>query len=217
MNPAGLGRLIGVTYLLIPGAGGVAWYWHRVVPLLDADANAVDLPGADPAQGLPEYTDRIVAAARGEVVLVAQSLGAFSALPAVERLHVRRVVLLNAMIPAPGETPGQWWETTGWSAQRTTPIDPEHDFLHDVPADVIAYGEGHQRPEADIAFTQPCAIERWPDVPTTVLAGREDRFFTLAFQRRIARERLGLDVQELPGGHLAALSQPEAVAAALRA
>ena len=71
-----------MSYLLIPGAGGAAWYWHRVVELLD-DAVAVDLPGADPAAGLPEYSDRIVAAGRGEVVLVAQSLGAFSALPAV--------------------------------------------------------------------------------------------------------------------------------------
>jgi hypothetical protein len=35
------------------------------------------------------------------------------------------------------------------------------------------------------------------------------------FQRRVARERLGLDVVELPGGHLNALSQPEAVATAV--
>ena len=175
-----------MSYLLIPGAGGVAWYWHRVVALLD-DAVAVDLPGADPAAGLPEYTDRIVAAADGAVVLVAQSLGAFSALPAVARLDVRRLILLNAMIPLPGETPGAWWDATGWSAQRTTAIDAERDFLHDVPADVLAAGERHQRPEADIVFGQPCAFERWPDVPTTVLAGRDDRFFPLAFQREVAR------------------------------
>ena len=24
------------AYVLIPGAGGDAWYWHRVVPLLQA-------------------------------------------------------------------------------------------------------------------------------------------------------------------------------------
>jgi hypothetical protein len=37
------------TFVLIPGAGGTAWYWHRVVPLLRAaghEATAVDLlPG----------------------------------------------------------------------------------------------------------------------------------------------------------------------------
>src|SRR6059058_1925100 len=36
------------TFTLIPGAGGVAWYWHRVVARLSAcghEAIAVDLPG----------------------------------------------------------------------------------------------------------------------------------------------------------------------------
>jgi len=77
-----------------------------------------------------------------------------------------------------------------------------------VPAEVAAAGEAHAHPEADIAFGQPCAIERWPDVPTRVIAGRDDRFFPLEFQRRVARERVGTEVDEVPGGHLAALSYP---------
>ena len=43
------------TYVLIPGAGGDAWYWHRVVPELEArghDVVAVDLPAADEFGGL---------------------------------------------------------------------------------------------------------------------------------------------------------------------
>ena len=35
------------VFVLIPGAGGVAWYWHRVVLELEArghEAVAVDLP-----------------------------------------------------------------------------------------------------------------------------------------------------------------------------
>ena len=47
-----------------------------------------------------------------------------------------------------------------------------------------------------------------------VLASRDDRFFPYDFQARVAYERLGLDVVPVPGGHLAALSQPEAIAAA---
>ena len=34
------------SYILIPGAGGMAWYWHRVVALLEQaqrEAIAVDL------------------------------------------------------------------------------------------------------------------------------------------------------------------------------
>ena len=96
--------------------------------------------------------------------------------------------------------------------RRRTGIPAEFDlatyFLHDVPADVMAAGEAHNFPEADIAFGQPCAIERWPDVPTRVLAGRDDRFFPLEFQRQVARDRLGMDIDVVPGGHLVALSQP---------
>jgi hypothetical protein len=32
--------------------------------------------------------------------------------------------------------------------------------------------------------------------------------FPLVFQRRIARERLGLEVDEIDGGHMVALSHP---------
>jgi Alpha/beta hydrolase family len=72
------------TYVLIPGAGGAAWYWHRVVPLLQQAGHetiAVDLPGDDPQAALPEYTGLVIDAigARDDVVLVAQSLGGFTA------------------------------------------------------------------------------------------------------------------------------------------
>jgi pimeloyl-ACP methyl ester carboxylesterase len=217
------------TYLLIPGAGGVAWFWHRVSPLLRAaghGAVAIDLPGADPERGLPEYVDLIAAAGAGQpdVVLVAQSMGAFSALPACERLPVRALVLVNAMVPAPGETASAWWENTGSEPARiaaaraggySESIELETYFLHDVPPAIAAAGEPFQRTETDIAFEQPCAFERWPDVDTTVLAGRDDRFFPLEFQRRVARERAGIEAQVLPGGHLNALSEPAALADAL--
>jgi hypothetical protein len=41
-----------------------------------------------------------------------------------------------------------------------------------------------------------------------VVAGRDDQLFPLKFQRKVAAERLGLDVDELPGGHCLALSRP---------
>lgn len=210
------------VFVLVPGAGGAAWYWHRVVPELRArghEAVAVDLPGADESAGLPEYADAVAEAIGGrhDVVLVAQSMGGFTAPVVCTRIPVRLLVLVNAMIPLPGETPGAWWDNTGWepariAAARAGGYPAEFDlatyFLHDVPAEVVATGEGHNFPEADIAFGQPCAIERWPDVPTQVLAGRDDRFFPLEFQRRIAGERLGVAVDSVPGGHLVALSRP---------
>jgi pimeloyl-ACP methyl ester carboxylesterase len=217
------------TFLLLPGAGGVSWYWHRVVGPLRAaghDVIAVDLPGDDPQAGLPEYVELVAEAAAGhdDIVLVAQSMGAFTALPVSERLPVRRLVLNNAMLPLPGERATDWWSATGSEAARVAAaraagypeaMDLDTYFLHDVPADVVAQGAALQRDEADIAFEQPCAFAHWPHVPTTVLAGCDDRLFPLAFQRRVASDRVGLPVTELPGGHLNALSRPDELAQAL--
>lgn len=100
------------TFVLVPGAGG-ALYWHLVVPLL-ADAGlaavAVELHGDDLNHGLPEYAASVVAAAAGhdEVILVGQSMGAVTVPIAAPELPVSGVVLVNAMIPMPGETPGEW-------------------------------------------------------------------------------------------------------------
>ena len=121
-DPAGKRR----TFVLIPGAGGAAWYWHRVVPLLQEaghEAIAVDLPGDDPAAGLPEY-GRLAASAikdRSNVVLVAQSLGGFTASLVAAKVPLASLIFVNAMIPAPGETPGQWWDNTGWTGPGSPP------------------------------------------------------------------------------------------------
>ncbi len=74
------------------------------------DAIAVDLPGDDDTAGLPRYTELVVDAigARTEVVLVAGSLGGFTAPLVCERVPVRDLVLVNAMIPNPGEIAGDW-------------------------------------------------------------------------------------------------------------
>ncbi len=109
------------TFVLIPGAGGSATYWYRLVEELSQrgrEAIAVDLPAADDSAGLAEYADAVVAAIgdRNRIVLVAQSMGGFTAPLVCERVPVELLVLLNAMVPAPGESPGQWWENTGQPA-----------------------------------------------------------------------------------------------------
>jgi pimeloyl-ACP methyl ester carboxylesterase len=220
------------TFVLIPGAGGEAWYWHRVVPELEArghDAVAVDLPAGDDGAGWSEYADAIVAAIgdRTELILVAQSLGGFSAPLVCERRPVDLLVLLNAMIPVPGETGNQWWSNSGQdSAQREylasiglSPKEAEDDrvlYFHDVPEEVTA--EAYRRGDPDQSMTpmaQPWPLSAWPDVPTRVLVGRDDRLFPAVFQRRVAQERLGLDADEIPGGHLVAMSRPLELAAQL--
>src|SRR5262245_30289874 len=167
------------TFILIPGAGGVAWYWHRVVPLLQTaghDAIAVDLPGDDERAGLSTYADRVVNAIHGrtDVALVAQSLGGFTAPLVCARARLRMLVLVNAMIPMPGESAGDWWENTGSIAARTAAahrggytarFDPATYFLHDVPPEVIQQGGPHVRDQTERVFAEPCLFEGWPDLP----------------------------------------------------
>lgn len=219
------------SYLLVPGAGGSGWYWHRLVAELGQrghQAVAVDLPGADPDAGLLTYRDLIVDGALrigGPIVLVAQSLGAFSGPLACEHAPVQTLVLINPMIPKPGETAGAWWDAVGWREAAETSAkregrpapdvrDLETLFFHDLPPDLtkIMRADPDAGAEGPAVFTEPWPLAAWPDVPTTVLSGRQDRLFPIELQRRVACERLGLDVEPLPGGHLLALSQPYALA-----
>jgi pimeloyl-ACP methyl ester carboxylesterase len=212
------------TFVLIPGAGGSAWYWSYVAPLLENgghEAIPIDLPGADDHAGLREYTDVVVDAIgdRTGVTVVAQSLGGFTAAMVCERVRVSSLVFVNAMIPDPGETAGEWWDNTGAIEARTASaarggygdFDLMTYFLHDVPPDVVAAGEAHQRPEADAVFASPCEFTTWPSIPIRVLVGADDRFFPTEFQRKVARARLGVEADVRPGGHLIALAHPESV------
>jgi len=208
----------------------MAWQWHRVVPLIRAaghEAVAIDLPGDDRRAGLAVYADIVIRAIaeRRDVVLVAQSLAGFTAPLVCAGAPVRRLVLVNAMIPKPGETAGAWWDATGAVAARekaaarggyAREFDVATYFLHDVPQDVLRTGP-EPREEAETVFREPCCFERWPDIPIHVLAGRDDRFFPIEFQRRVARERLGKEVEEIPGGHLVALSNPKGLSERLLA
>lgn len=222
------------TFVLIPGAGGRAWYWHRVVPALrdrGHDPVAVDLPAADDSAGLAEYADAVVHAVgdrRAGLVLVAQSMGGLTAPLVCDRLPVALLVLLNAMVPVPGESGGDWWGNTGHGQARAElaardgrpvgDVDLAVEFFHDVPPEVTAEAMAEGEPDqSGTPFTQPWPLSRWPEVPTRFLQGRDDRFFPLEFQRRVVRERLGLPVDDMPGGHLVALSQPDELARRLDA
>jgi pimeloyl-ACP methyl ester carboxylesterase len=203
-----------MSYALIPGAGGSAWYWHRVAPLL-SDAIAIDLPADDDSADLTTYADIVVEAVSGAsdpLILVAQSMGAFTAPMVASRVPTGSIVLVNPMVPTAGESPGQWWVATGHD--RAVPeFDPIEDFFHDVPAAVRAeaFKRGEPR-QSDTPFAQPWPLDRWPDVPTRVIQGSDDRLFPLEFQRRVVRSRLGLELEVMPGGHLMSLSQPEQLA-----
>jgi hypothetical protein len=144
-------------------------------------------------------------------------------------IPVRLIILVNAMVPAPGESPGAWWANTGSGEARRVAaerdgrsidgeFDPVAEFLHDVPedviADVLARGEPRQ---SDTPFGNPWPLDRWPDVPTKAIICRGDRLFPVVFQRRVLRDRLGITADEMDGGHCVAWSRPTELASRLSA
>jgi hypothetical protein len=185
-----------MDYVLIPGAGGRAWYWHLVAARLAERGHraiAVELPADDDTKGLSEYAQAVLdtVGGAGEVVIVAASLGAFTAPLVAGPLQAGAVVLVNPMTPIPGETPGAWWGDTGAVEARgarasrlgyPVEFDPAIHMFHDVPPEVLASatpkGDQSQRP-----FRDPCVFTSWPSA-MTVISGADDRFFRWSSSRR---------------------------------
>ncbi|HKE72034.1 MAG TPA: alpha/beta fold hydrolase [Acidimicrobiales bacterium] len=209
------------TFVLIHGAGDVGWYWHLVARELEAaghDVVAPDLPCEDDAAGLPEYTDAVVEAVgdRRDLVVVGQSLGAFTAVLVCERLPVDTLVFLAPMIPAPHEAPAEHWDNTRYRDEPRERYDDTVElFYQDVPAPLVAEALSRGRGQSEARLGEPAAFDAWPDVPTRVILCRDDHLLPPAFVRRVARERLGITPDEIDGGHTPALSRPGALAAQL--
>jgi pimeloyl-ACP methyl ester carboxylesterase len=212
------------NYVLIHGAGSDSWYWHLVAPKLEALGHVViapDLPCDDDSAGLSEYVDAALDAIgdRSDLVVVAQSMGGFTAPLLCDRVSVRLLILVAAMVPAPGESPGEWWSNTGYEVakrdqdardgrQTDGSFDPVEIFLHDVPSQVVAQSLAHVKNQSGTPFVKKWPLRAWPDVPTRFLLCRDDRFFPADFMRRIVQERLGRTPDEMNSGHLPALSHP---------
>jgi pimeloyl-ACP methyl ester carboxylesterase len=204
------------TYVLIPGAGGDAWYWHLVGPLLEAAGHRavpVALPASDPDAGLDAYVAAALDAVgppEGDAVVVGQSLGGFTAPVVAERLGATMLVFVAAMIPKPGETAGDWWTTSGFhDVWRDQEMDAMEHFLHDLPPTVLQEALERGEPEqAGRVMTDPFPLPALPAIPMRGIAATNDRFFPVPFMDRLIRDRLGVEPEHVAAGHLPALANP---------
>jgi hypothetical protein len=225
------------TFVLVPGAGGQAWYWHLVVDQLAAlghHAVAVDPPSTDVDAGLEDYVRVVLdatprgaarAAGGGGLAVAGQSLGGLVAPLVADRCSADLLVLVAAMIPRPGESGGDWWEATGQAeaarrlalAEGREPGDEDEAevFLHDVPGEVRAEAVRRPAGQTDRPFRDPWPLDHWPDIPTRVVACSRDRLFPLPFMTELARSRIGVEPDVLDTGHLPALANPASLVALL--
>jgi pimeloyl-ACP methyl ester carboxylesterase len=211
------------TFVLIHGAGDVGWYWHLVEAELRErghDVVAPDLPCEDDSAGLSQYAETVIDAIgdRTDLVVVAQSAGAFTAPLVCDRAAVDLLVLVAPMIPAPGEAPADYWTDTGYLDEERESFDDEIAlFYQDVPSELAAQALERGRGQSEARMHEPSPLRAWPVVPTRVLLCRDDRLFPPPFIRRVAEERLGITPDEIDGGHTPALSRPKELAERLEA
>jgi pimeloyl-ACP methyl ester carboxylesterase len=133
------------------------------------------------------------------------------------------LVLVAGMIPAPGESPDDWWTITGYGravqeeAARdgglTGNEDPYVSFFHDVPRKLAEEAMSRERAHpSQAAMGSPWPLDAWPNVPTKFVLCSEDRFFPPDFFRRLVAERLHIVPDEIASGHCVALSRPKELA-----
>jgi pimeloyl-ACP methyl ester carboxylesterase len=205
------------TFALIHGGGGSAWDWHLVVPALRElghDPVAVDLPCEDESAGWDEYVEVVVGAIgeRQNLVVVGHSVGAFTAPLVCARTTADLLVLVAGMIPAPGELFADWWANAGYEDSGYDDV-----FYHDVAPALAEEARRREREETSKALGEPWPLDAWPDTPTKYLLCRDDRMLAAAWARGHARERLGIEAEEMDGGHYVSISRPRELAERLDA
>lgn len=223
------------TFALVHGAWHGAWCWDLLTPELMRRGHRVvapDLPAEEPSATLQTYADIVCTALDGlggdDVVVVGHSLGG-STIPLVaDRLPVRRLVYLCALIPSPGRSltdqikGGGMVDRTylsGLSAfdfrdcRSWTDHDlARHAFYRDCDDRVAEASVSRLRRQAWTPYRERFPLEQFPAVASTSIHCAGDQMVRPDWSRRVAHERLGADVIELPGGHSPFLSRPRMLA-----
>jgi hypothetical protein len=154
------------TFALIHGAGDVGWYWHLVEAELRRRGHetvAPDLPCEDDSAGLSAYADTVIDAIGNctELVIVAQSFGAFTAPLVCDRVDTQLLVLLAGLVPAAGERAEDWWTNTGYEREpREHYDDMMAVFYHDVPTDLAEEAIRRGRTQSETPNTRTVAVGR---------------------------------------------------------
>jgi thioesterase domain-containing protein len=223
------------TFALVHGAWHGAWCWEQLAPLLTERGHAVitpELPCDDPSATFEDYADVVCDALgdpAGDVVVVGHSLAGHTIPLVAARRPVRRLVYLCALVPDLGRSMRDQMRAgtdmlNPMSLQALSRPD-EHRrnawidealtrelLFDDVDAETAHAAFERLRPQALHPYAQPFSLERFPETASTYVVCADDRMVGPDWSRHVARERLGADLIELPGGHSPFLSRPAQLA-----
>lgn len=226
-----------MPFVLIHGATLGATCWDRLVPLLDGEVLAVDLPGRGSRAGADlcgvtlDDCGRAVAADivdRGltDIVLVGHSFGGVT-VPRVMALlpdRIRHVVLLSAVVPEDGsrvldqidpEVRGSV-EAGIAGGVYTVSVDAARYMLcNDADDDQSEFILGRLVDDAAALLAEPVDLSgyRLP-IPRTYVQHAKDQCYPPDLQAR-SSARIGAEVVTLDAGHMALVTIPDQVAAIL--
>jgi pimeloyl-ACP methyl ester carboxylesterase len=206
------------TFCLVHGAWHDATCWDPVPEGLRAaghDVVAPDLPFDDPATTFEARIEPALSAIEhlpDPVVAVGHSMGAGYA-PSIAA--AREGSLLVQLCPGLGPLrDGFPWPPA--RADGTCEWEPEAAIAALYPrlrGEVARRLASRLRPMAPAAGERPRV--RLPPSRTVVVIALEDELFDPSSERAAARERLGVEPVEIPGGHFPMAEDPEALAALL--
>ena len=158
-----------------------------------------------------------------EVVCVAHSAAGMFLPLLASMWPPRQMVFLAALIPRPGVSIIEQFRADpsmfqpAWVGKDPMNDDVALEFVyHDCPRDRVDWALSTRVDfYAKRAMEEPCPLAAWPSIPSAYIVCADDRTISPAWQRRAARELLGVEPVELPGGHCPHVSRPEALAHSL--
>jgi pimeloyl-ACP methyl ester carboxylesterase len=215
---------LAATFCLIHGAWHDSSCWDQLVPRLEERGHRVvapDLPLHDPEVGFAERIWPALDAldgVDGAIVIVGHSQGtAYSSLSAAERpesLLVHLCPRLGGFEPPPG-APDAFRDGVPFPNDRPDGIsvwDPEiaiSTLYRRLPPETARAMANRLRPMAMSSGDYP--LSGHPDNPTALVYAAEDELFEPAWERFMARELLGVEPIEIPGGHFPMVEDPDSL------
>jgi pimeloyl-ACP methyl ester carboxylesterase len=222
-------------FCLVNGSTQNPQCWKMLAPELEKHGHEIitpSLPVDEPKASGTRYAE-VIAQALGDssddVVLVGHSASGMF-IPLVPGLRpIRQLVYLAALIPKPGASirdqlttdpdmlNPEWVATCRAGNDPSTSDEVAIEFLfHDCQPEALSLGMStRMRMYAEKALTEIFPLKALPDVPSSYIVCSGDRTISPDWSRRMARERLGVEAVELPGGHCPYLSRPVQLADAL--
>jgi pimeloyl-ACP methyl ester carboxylesterase len=213
------------TFGLLHGAWHDSSCWEPLTKCLNALGHSTitpELPLHDPKVGYEQRAraaTEALAKADGEVMVVAHSQSSgLGTLVAAARPVSMLVYLCPRMggVELPDDAPAPFRE--GFRFPPDLP-DGTSEWDPDSACEVMYPRLAPERARALVQHLRPMAmppddypLDEHPDVPTALIYAADDEFFEPTFERFVAREVLGIDPIEIPGGHFPMAEDPGGLA-----